>query len=554
MFLDKASRGIGDGRATRLVAICAGFGFVVLSTFFTIAAVRRPLIDRQADLNVYYGAIHSVAHGTPLYSYAAVNGDPFTYPPFALLALWPIGWVSEPTLRVAWTLVTCAAVLTVAACLKRTLPGGMRPAAVWCAAVVLLVSAPLQSNLRFGQVSIFVVLLAFADAAGVTSRRWRGVLVGIAAAIKLTPLLFIGYLLVTGQRRAAATAAATFAACSSLSAAVLPSDSWTFWTHAVFTTSRVGDLSATGNQSINGILLRLPLMPTHRVAAWLLASLVVCAGALYRARSLYLDERYLEAAVTAGCATLAISPVSWMHHQVWTVLAGLLLLARPSLIRRAAATMILTVMICPLPVLTGRLAQLLATDARGLCAIAICCLGLVAAWRAARTPALSFAGRIILRPRALAVTGAAGLLLSGALVVTGLIHVRFFNPHGLVAARWRLALGHSTTGTKGQTSLSYPAPGPVTYTASYSAGHWVKAVGTTTSAVSRVQVKITSTGSIYTVPLFPGPQPGTHVFALVANSGGLSLIAYEAHGKTLNPYATNITVTYGPPGNPLKAA
>ncbi|MFG2005081.1 glycosyltransferase family 87 protein [Spirillospora sp. NPDC048911] len=71
------------------------------------------------------------------------------------------------------------------------------------AASLLLLSVPLQSGLRFGQVSVFLVVLAFADAAGLVPARWRGVAIGLAGAIKLTPLIFVPYLLVIGERRAA---------------------------------------------------------------------------------------------------------------------------------------------------------------------------------------------------------------------------------------------------------------------------------------------------------------------------------------------------------------
>lgn len=254
-----------QGPGGYVVVVCGAVGYVLYAVAATFAVVRRPLIDRQADLNVYYGAIHAVGHGAALYSYAAANGDPFTYPPFAVLALWPIGWVPEQTLRVVWTLLTCVAVLALAWCVVRAVAQRRRAAALWATGLALLVSAPLQSNLRFGQVSVFVILLAFADVSGLVPRRWRGVLVGVAAAIKLTPLLFIGYLLVTGQRRAAAVAAATFTACGVLAAAVLPADSWTFWTHAIVATARVGDLCSAKVRSPASRYLIRPLR--HGVTA-----------------------------------------------------------------------------------------------------------------------------------------------------------------------------------------------------------------------------------------------------------------------------------------------
>src|SRR2546430_13438160 len=52
----------------------------------------------------------------------------------------------------------------------------------------------------------------------------------------------------------------------------------------------------------------------------------------------------LYAAVVVGCATVAASPVSWTHHQVWTVLAGLLLVAGGGRARLTSGLALLVVM------------------------------------------------------------------------------------------------------------------------------------------------------------------------------------------------------------------
>jgi Glycosyltransferase family 87 len=80
----------------------------------SVLALRRPEFDRLADLHVYYGAVRLAQAGRPLYEYAADNGDPFNYPPFAALVLWPIGWLSESVARVMWVVAVCAAVAATA--------------------------------------------------------------------------------------------------------------------------------------------------------------------------------------------------------------------------------------------------------------------------------------------------------------------------------------------------------------------------------------------------------------------------------------------------------
>jgi alpha-1,2-mannosyltransferase len=358
---------------------------LVVSSFRT--ALGGPAGDRLADLNVYLGAVHAVQHGTPLYDYAAANGDQFTYPPFALLLFWPFAGLPLGFVQVAWTLATVAAALAIALALVRRaeLPSWQRGGiATLTAAVVVLHSAPLHSNLRFGQMSVFVILLALLDALDLVPRRVSGVLIGLAAAIKLTPVLFVPYLWLTGRRQAAIRSLATFGGAASLALALFPSASITFWTHAVFTTSRIGDLAATGNQSLNGTLLRYHLPTTQRTLIWWVLAAAVCTVALLCAREYHRQGRIAYAAVVVGCATIAASPVSWTHHQVWTVLAGLLLVAGGRRAQLASGIALLLVMTLSVGDLVGRLGpggQFLGDNARMLAALAVCLGGVASVWQ-----------------------------------------------------------------------------------------------------------------------------------------------------------------------------
>ncbi len=385
---------------TRTVTLFVSVGvFVALAVWSVLAALTRPANDRLADLHVYLGAVRAMRDGIPLYSYAAENGDPFTYPPFAALVFWPLGAVPEPMVQVAWTLVTLTGVMALAAALtvRNGIAGRQRFLVVMlAAATMLLASAPVQSNLRFGQVSIFVVLLASLDALGLLPRRVGGVLIGVAAAIKLTPLLFVPYLSVVGRRRDAIRSGVAFAACAAAAFAVWPSVSVTFWTRAVFTTSRIGDLSSTGNQSLNGTLLRYAIPTGERMVAWAGLAGLVCLVAFLCAREYHRRGQVALAAVVIGCATVAVSPVSWTHHQIWTVLAGILLVAGPRRGRIAAGVVVLVTMIVQIGAVLP-IGGFLHDNARALCAVAVCCGGAVSLWPAA-------AGRVRLLP-GLAVVG-----------------------------------------------------------------------------------------------------------------------------------------------------
>jgi hypothetical protein len=158
-------------------------------------------------------------------------------------------------------------------------------------------------------------------------------------------------------------------------------------------TSRIGDLASLGNQSVHGMLMRAGMSPGSLPIVWAALIGLVCAVALVRARRIALDGEPVRAAVLIGCATVAASPVSWTHHQLWTVLAAMLMIAAQGVVRRIAGGVLLVVMTLSLGSLLSAVSmrpglQFLLENARTLAAVAAClagCGGLaVAAARAAR--------------------------------------------------------------------------------------------------------------------------------------------------------------------------
>ncbi len=380
-----------------MAAWAAFAGIAVLSAGLVL---RRPDAQRLSDLHIYYGA---AKFDGPLYDYVASNGGPFTYPPFAMVLFRPLSLLPEATLGLLWLAMTCAAVIAIARTVTRR-PAGTVTAAgtttagagtagwpwirtpagarvlVAAVATALLVSAPVQSNLRFGQVSIFIVLLALVDAGQVVPARYRGVLVGVAAAIKLTPLLFVVYFLVAGRYKDAARAVAAFVGCAAVAAVVMPGASVRYWSGTIFQTSRIGDLASLGNQSVHGMLLRVGLSPAALPVVWAVLIAAICGAALLRARQLHRHGEPVRAAVLVGCATVAASPVSWTHHQVWTVLAAMLLVAAEGAWRRVAGVVLLVVMTLSLGVVLRGVAlypgwQFLLENARSVGLVAVCVAG-----------------------------------------------------------------------------------------------------------------------------------------------------------------------------------
>lgn len=382
-----------------------------------LLVVRSPVGDQLADLRVYWGAVRWAGHGLPLYDFRADNGDPFTYPTFAQLLFAPIGRLPFAAAGIVWTVTSLGAIVAMGrlvAARALTVPAAGRSAVAWWVAVAVLVSAPGQSNIHFGQVSLLLVLACLADGLGVTSQRWSGVLIGLAAAVKLTPLLFIAYLLVSGQRRTAARASAAFAAATTLAWLLNPADSRQFWTSAVFATDRIGDITALGNQSVNGMLLRAGLPTSVVFTLWLATGGALVAAALWRARGLHLQGQEGRAIVLIGCATVAASPVSWTHHQFWTLIAGILLVAGTGTTRRLAGAVLVVLMTLNLGTIMAAAgaptpgAGYLADNLRALATCLVCTTALLAAtsYRREMQPDAATARRRTLARRGL-VTGLA---------------------------------------------------------------------------------------------------------------------------------------------------
>src|SRR5947209_12073559 len=223
--------------------------------------------QRLVDLDVYRLAGRSVLHGRHLYGVLAHPPQllPFTYPPFAALLAVPLAWRPFTIDGWLWSVgeVVTTGMLTWLA-LRRLWPrlGRWWPLALGIATGAVTQMLPFRDEIKFGQVDELMVLLCAVDCLFLAHRRAGGVLVGLATAVKLTPAVFIVYLFVSGRRRAAAVAAATFAAATLLAAGVLPGDSRSFWTDALWHSERLRANDGTSNQSLRGMWLRALPGPT----------------------------------------------------------------------------------------------------------------------------------------------------------------------------------------------------------------------------------------------------------------------------------------------------
>jgi len=264
-----------------------------------------------------------------------VTGErlPFTYPPFAAILLSPFAMLPGWLAGVAMTLLTVgllAVVLVVVLRRTGTMPGG--PAGAVGVGVLILVAEviePVRTAIYAGQVDVLLLALVVLDVLVVDPRRPRGILIGIAAAVKLTPAVFVLYFLLRRDGRAAATAGLSFAAATGFGFLVARADSVRYWTQLAFDDRRIGSPWYTGNQSWWGLLSRVQISGGTRVEIWLglvVATVAVTVVAMRRALSA--GRPTMALALNAVCGLL-ISPISWTHHWVWIVVVLPALAAMP---------------------------------------------------------------------------------------------------------------------------------------------------------------------------------------------------------------------------------
>ena len=285
------------------------------------------------DLSVYYGAVRHWAQGGFLYDFVAPNSTyGFTYTPFAALVMLPAALMPWPVAIVA----SCAATIVATVLLVSWFvdPIARRNGWVpWYAVGVVVACAvafdPLRETFLFGQVNMYLVALVGFDLLFLVRRgsRFAGVGVGLATALKLTPGVFLIYLLVTGRWRAALTASSAAAGATMVGAALAPDASLVFWTDALWSTHRVGQADYISNQSLNGAVARInPLDPS--TALWLVAVAAVLAVWVVRVRRAAAAGDEKTGFALTGVVTCLISPITWVHHLVWVMPALLVLLDR----------------------------------------------------------------------------------------------------------------------------------------------------------------------------------------------------------------------------------
>jgi alpha-1,2-mannosyltransferase len=370
-----------DGRWLRAAVLAVGLAALLayLLPVLPAAGAHWPLWDVKV---YWWGGQQAVRDGN---LYAPGSTLSFTYPPFAALVFALAAGASVGFLKIVITVASVVA-LTALCGQSLTAAGVRRRPETWFALTTLaLLTWPVAYTLHLGEINLILAALIGAD---LLRRRdggwWQGIGVGLAAGIKLTPLIFVAYLLLTRRYRAAATAVVTFAATVAAGFVLLPAQSTTFWLDGVFyNQSRIGNTANPSDQSLAGAVARLAGSSAATTAGsrpwWLVAVLVTSLTGIVIAAWAHRRGHRFAGVICCALTGLLISPISWTHHWVWGV--PLLVVLTVGAWRRRSiglglAAVAIAVVFCghipmPWPGIPPSVGRLVTGDLYVLCALAV---------------------------------------------------------------------------------------------------------------------------------------------------------------------------------------
>ncbi len=273
------------------------------------------------DLLARLAQVHTAGAGGNVY---VPFGDlAFTYPPAALFLFWPFTWLSLDRAEFAWTLMTLFSLSAAVACALSRVTSASRVTiftlALWLGVLGAAVFEPVQDCLAWGQTSTFLLLLVALDVL-VIHKPHRGVLVGVATAVKLYPGVIILFWLWRREWKPALTSLASFAITTGVAWFIWPSNSVTFFLHRLFNGGELNHFrhrttAILNSSSVYPFFYRAPFHAgSYRLPCAIAASLVVLAIGVASAAKLWRQNYEVASLSTLLITSCIISPVAWDHY------------------------------------------------------------------------------------------------------------------------------------------------------------------------------------------------------------------------------------------------
>ncbi|MEJ4096990.1 glycosyltransferase 87 family protein [Corynebacterium bovis] len=376
---------------TRLPLVVLFIAAVLLALRLTGFALDHARDRYLLDVGVFRDAGEAFLRDLPLYGpdFPSRSGFAFIYPPVAALLFVPLTWMSEEVMEAVWTVASVVAAWGVLAMAAQRL--GIRWAPV--AAVGLLGPAlalePVRSHLMYGQVNIFLILLVTADVLRFTPRWLRGVGIGVAAGIKITPAAYAIVFLARRDWAGLARSVVAFLATAVVGAVAAPGQSWFFWTSEFFASDRAGQPDYPLNQALTGLLARTGMGGEVAGRIMIVGLVVFAVCAVWAAVQFTRVDRPVTVLFMTVLAVSVSAPVAVTHHWCGIIVAvPLVLRTRDGLTFVAAALVIAANLVAPytvydasLPHFTFSASQWFLGNLQGLAGLVAFVLLMVAARR-----------------------------------------------------------------------------------------------------------------------------------------------------------------------------
>ena len=319
MLISEGSDVVASRRATSWSYMIAVVAAVILIAYLSVWGQRYGL-----DLKVYRNAVDSWRSRQNPYLLTFTKSNlPFTYPPFALLVLSPLAWAPFPVtqwlLSAAGLAAATGSIVLVLRDMGATVTKRLLCKSFAWSCLAFIAIEPARSAVDYGQIEFILMFIVVADLLAIPSP-YRGIGIGLAAAVKLTPLSFLIVLAVSRDVKSVIRAAVSFFTLTGLSWLFWPRASSTYWFSDVSDAARVGPIAYAGNQCWYAILHRPPFPASGSDLAWLLLSLMTLAASTFVAWRCVSAKQTAPAIVATALASLLISPISWTHHWVWVLL------------------------------------------------------------------------------------------------------------------------------------------------------------------------------------------------------------------------------------------
>jgi alpha-1,2-mannosyltransferase len=280
---------------------------------------------KHQDFGVYLNAARDIVHGQPLYSAFLHHPFPdatlrpaYIYPPSFALLVAPLGLLPDGVAAAIWMAVQQASLAVAVVVVLRWLrPTGWAVAALLFATLTFY---PLWVDVVQGQANLLVLLLVTVGIVGIIKGRpAAGAAIGAAAALKLTPLILVVWLLLDRRYRAAAFVFGGFAIVSAAGALLRFHDTVAYFGQVL--PALAPGTAFYANQSLAGLLDRT-LSPNPYTQPWIAVpwtSVLLVAGAAILTLWWWFQTRRQTAQARAAAfipLIALLSSVTWTHHLV----------------------------------------------------------------------------------------------------------------------------------------------------------------------------------------------------------------------------------------------